>query len=51
MSGTDVVSTLCKVENPTSDYVSSSTSDQVRYFNVKTTLIQRWNVGQVKMLT
>ena len=32
-SGTDVVSTLCKVENPTSDFVSFSTSDQ-RYFKV-----------------
>ena len=27
-SGTDVVSTLCNVENPTSDLVSFSTSDQ-----------------------
>ena len=33
MSGTDVVSTLYNVENPTSDFVSFSTSDQ-RYFNV-----------------
>ena len=32
-SGTDVVSTLCNVENPTSDFVSFSTSDQ-RCFNV-----------------
>ena len=32
-SDTDVVSTLCKVENPTSNFVSFSTSDQ-RYFNV-----------------
>ena len=32
-SGTDVVSTLCNVENPTSDFVSFSTSDQC-YFNV-----------------
>ena len=32
-SGTDVVSTLSNVENPTSDFVSFSTSDQ-RYFNV-----------------
>ena len=32
-SGTDVVSTLCNAENPTSDFVSYSTSDQ-RYFNV-----------------
>ena len=32
-SGTDVVSTLCNVENPTSDFASFSTSDQ-RYFNV-----------------
>ena len=32
-SGTDVVSTLCNVENPTSDFVSFSTSDQ-HYFNV-----------------
>ena len=31
--GTDVVSTLCNIENPTSDFVSFSTSDQ-RYFNV-----------------
>ena len=38
-SRTDVVSTLCKVENPTSDFVSFSTSDQ-RYFNVDP---QRWN--------
>ena len=38
-SGTDVVSTLCDVENPTSDFVSFSTSDQ-RYFNVDP---QRWN--------
>ena len=30
-SYTDVVSTLCNVENPTSDFVSFSTSDQ-RYF-------------------
>ena len=41
-SGTDVVSTLCNVENPT--FVSFSTSDQC-YFNVQKTLIQRWNVG------
>ena len=27
-SGTDVVSTFCNVENPTSDFVSFSTSDQ-----------------------
>ena len=32
-SNTDVVSTLCNVENPTSDFVSFSTSNQ-RYFNV-----------------
>ena len=32
-SGTDVVSTLCKVEDPMSDFVSFSTSDQ-RYFKV-----------------
>ena len=32
-SGTDVVSTLCNVENPTSDFVLFSMSDQ-RYFNV-----------------
>ena len=32
-SGTDVVSTLRNVENPTSDFVSFSMSDQ-RYFNV-----------------
>ena len=32
-SGTDVVSTLCKIENLMSDFVSYSTSDQ-RYFNV-----------------
>ena len=31
-SGTDVVSTLCKIENLMSDFVSYSTSDQ-RYFN------------------
>ena len=30
--GTDLVSTLCNVENPTSDFSSFSTSDQ-RYFN------------------
>ena len=34
-----VVSTLCNVENPTSDFVSFSTSDQC-YFNVDS---QRWN--------
>ena len=33
MSDADVASTLCNVENPTSDFVSFSTSDQ-RYFNV-----------------
>ena len=32
-SGTDIVSTLCNVENPTPDFVSFSTSDQL-YFNV-----------------
>ena len=32
-SDTDVVSMLCNVENPTSDFVSFSTSDP-RYFNV-----------------
>ena len=32
-SGTDVVSTLCNFEYPTSDFVSFSTSDQ-RYLNV-----------------
>ena len=32
-SGTDVVSTLCNVENPTLDFVSFSMSDQ-RYFSV-----------------
>ena len=32
-SCTDVVSTLCKVENPMSDFVSFSTPDQ-RFFNV-----------------
>ena len=32
-SGTGVVSTLCNVENLTSDFVSFSTSDQ-RYLNV-----------------
>ena len=37
MSGTGVVSTLCNVENTTSDFVSFSTSDQ-RYFNVDPTL-------------
>ena len=36
---TDVVSTLCNVENPTSDFVSFSTSDQC-YFNVDP---QHWN--------
>ena len=35
----DVVSTLCNVEKPLSDFVSFATSDQ-RYFNVDT---QRWN--------
>ena len=35
----DVVSTLCKVENPTSDFVSFSMSDQC-YFNVE---LQLWN--------
>ena len=39
MSGTDVVSTLCNVENPTLAFVSFSTSDE-RYFNVDP---QRWN--------
>ena len=34
-SGTDVVSTFCNDENPMSDFVSFSTSDQ-RYFNVET---------------
>ena len=38
-SYTDVVSTLCNVENPTSDFVSFSASDQ-RYFNVDP---QCWN--------
>ena len=38
-SDTDVVSTLWNVENPTSDFVSFSTSDQ-RYFNFD---LQRWN--------
>ena len=38
-SGTDVVSTLCDVENPTSDFVSFSTLGQ-RYFNVDP---QHWN--------
>ena len=32
-SGTGALPTLCNVENPTSDFVSFSTSDQ-RYFNV-----------------
>ena len=36
-SGTDVVSTLCNVENPTSDFVSFSTL----IHNVETTLILR----------
>ena len=31
-SGSDVESTVCNVENPTSDFASFSTSDQ-RYFN------------------
>ena len=35
--GTDVVSKLCNVENPASDFVSFSTSDQ-RFFNVDPTL-------------
>ena len=30
---TDVVAKLCKIENPTSDFVSFSTSDE-RYFKV-----------------
>ena len=38
-SDTDVVSTLCNVEKPTSDFVSLSTSDQC-YFNVDP---QCWN--------
>ena len=38
-SHTDVVSTLCNVENPPSDFVSFSRSDQ-RYSNVDP---QRWN--------
>ena len=38
-SGTEVASTLCKVETLTSDFVSFSTSDQ-SYFNVHP---QRWN--------
>ena len=37
--GTDVVSTLCSVENPISDFVSLSRSDQ-GYFNID---LQRWN--------
>ena len=36
-SGTDVVSTSCNVENPMSDFVSFSMSDQ-RYFNLDPTL-------------
>ena len=44
MQGTDVVSTLDNVENPTSDFVSFSTSDQ-RYFNVDP---ERWS--DVEML-
>ena len=47
---TDIVSILCSIENPISDFVSFSTSDQ-RYFNsdlnAETTLIRRWNVGSV----
>ena len=39
MPDTDEVSTLCNFKNPTSDFVSFSTSDQ-RYFNVD---LQRWN--------
>ena len=49
MSYTDVVSTLSNVENPTSDFVSFSWSDQ-RYFNVDP---QRWNsveISGVEML-
>ena len=38
-SDTDVVSTLCNFENPTSNFVSFSTSNQ-RCFNVD---LQRWN--------
>ena len=38
-SHTDVVSTLCNAENPTSDFVSFSTPDQ-RYFNGDA---QHWN--------
>ena len=38
-SSTDVVTNLCNVENPPSDIVLFSTSDQP-YFNVD---LQRWN--------
>ena len=38
MSDTDVLSTLCNVENPASDFVSFSTSDQP-YFNIDS---QHW---------
>lgn len=39
-----VVSTLHKVEKPTSGFVSFSSSDQC-YIDVETMLIRRWNVG------
>ena len=32
-AGSDVVSTFCNIEKPTSDFVSFSTSDQ-RYLNI-----------------
>ena len=41
---TDLVSTLCNVENPTSDFVSFSTSDQWLIHNIEIKLIRRWNV-------
>ena len=48
LSGLEVVSTLCNVENPTSNFVSLSTSENVLSLlihNVEATLIQRWNVA------
>ena len=46
---TDIVSMLCNVANPTSDFVSCSTTEQ-RYFNSEqsTMLKQRWS--DVEML-
>ena len=50
-SGTDIVSTLRKVENPTSDlshFQSQINVVSTLIHNVETTLIRRWNVGWVK---